>query len=161
MGAADPLFRADLVFLNRAAESPEQLLTDLARKLSARGLVTAEFEASVLAREARFPTGLPGPVVDIAVPHTDPEHIMKAFIAVVRTEAGVPFVEMATLDKRLSARLVFLLGFKDNSNQVRVLQALIENVLQGDLAEKLMLCADPQEAMGFLEGLESQFSKSA
>lgn len=126
----EPMFHRETIFLDVDANSTEQLLDVLGKKMFDLGYVTPEFREAVKIRERDFPTGLPGPICDIAVPHTDPEYVKKPFIAVVRTVECIPFIQMATKDQYLKSRLIFMLGFKTGQYQVKVLQVLINRFIK-------------------------------
>lgn len=106
------------------ADTAEDVLRVLSRRLRDLGAVTADFERAVLAREAAYPTGLPT-VVPVAIPHTDPEHVLSAGFAVATTEVPVAFGEMGTPGRTVEARLVVMLVIADAHLQVAALQHLV------------------------------------
>ena len=67
------MFHKEAVFLNIDATSTDEVLDYVYHKMHDMGYVTEEFAQAVKDREHKYPTGLPGPICDIAVPHTDPE----------------------------------------------------------------------------------------
>lgn len=136
------MFHKEAVFLNIDATSTDEVLDYVYEKMSKLGYVTEEFRQAVKEREDRYPTGLPGPICDIAVPHTDPEYVVKPFIAVVTTKQGVPFVQMATRDFYLKSKIIFVLGFKTGVYQVKILQTLIKRFIQEEKMPKEFLLAN-------------------
>ena len=97
---------------------------------------------------------MPGPIYDIAVPHTDPDYVVKPFIAVARTKEGIPFVQMGTRDLHLKTRIVFVLGFKTVKYQVKILQTLVDLFIQGTMAEEFMKVNDEDEALELLKNIK-------
>ena len=79
------MFHKEAVFLNIDATSTDEVLDYVYHKMHDMGYVTEEFAQAVKDREHKYPTGLPGPICDIAVPHTDPEYVTKPFICLLYT----------------------------------------------------------------------------
>ncbi len=80
----------------------------MADGLHAAGHVRASYKEALLAREERFPTGLPTQVMAVAIPHTDVEHVERSFISVARLAEPVAFHEMganATVDVQAGHQL--------------------------------------------------------
>lgn len=150
------LFSENYIFLDIDAKTPDDVLGYVADRMYALDMVTSEFKEAVIAREKKYPTGLPSPAIDIAVPHTDPQHVRKSFIAVVRTQNGIPFTEMSTTESSLDAHIMFILGFKNNKNQVKVLQVLVQEFIQGKKAKDFMNCKDKKSCLEILSGIEKR-----
>ncbi|MBE6083392.1 MAG: PTS sugar transporter subunit IIA [Tissierellaceae bacterium] len=148
------MFFKEAIFLDIEAKSTDDVLDYVYNKLHSLGYVTEEFRAAVKEREKKYPTGLPGPIYDIAVPHTDPDYIVKPFIAVARTKEGIPFVQMGTRDLHLKTRIVFVLGFKTGKYQVKILQTLVDLFIQGTMAEEFMKVNDEDEALELLKNIK-------
>lgn len=111
----------------------ERVLRTLAARLLASGAVTAGFEAAVLERERRYPTGLPT-VIPAAIPHTDPEHVIEPGIAVATLREPVDFGEMGgSGDATVPVRLVVMLVLREAHAQLDALQHLIQ-ALQDEAA---------------------------
>ncbi|MDO5662335.1 MAG: PTS sugar transporter subunit IIA [Brachybacterium sp.] len=121
------------------ASTAEEVLRALADRLDAAGAVTGSFTESVLAREQKYPTGLPT-VVPTAIPHTDPEHVLTPGIAVATLARSVAFGEMGSSDRQVPAELVVMLVLNDPSAQLEALQTLISR-LQDEAAVRQVLDA--------------------
>lgn len=151
------MFHKEAVFLNIDAKTTDEVLDFVYEKMHALGYVSEEFQQAVKEREDKYPTGLPGPVCDIAVPHTDPEYVVKPFIAVVTTKKGVPFVQMATRDEYLKSRIIFVLGFKTGKYQVKILQTLIRRFLQEtEMAEAFLKAEDVDSCYELLMEIQDE-----
>lgn len=113
------------IALGVAAETAEQVIDDLARRLEASGYVGATYRDAVIAREAAMPTGLPleGDLA-VAVPHTDPVHVLKPGVAIATLAKPVEFRSMEDPDEALSVRVVFALALKDKHEQIEMLQTI-------------------------------------
>ncbi|MDT0269636.1 PTS sugar transporter subunit IIA [Streptomyces sp. DSM 44915] len=119
------LIDQDCVLVDVEAASSTELLSRLADDLAERGYVADTFRDALLAREEKFPTGLPTNVLKVAIPHTDPEHVHRSFISVARLARPVAFHEMGNNAATVDVEIVFLLAIADGKSQLGTLQALI------------------------------------
>jgi PTS system galactitol-specific IIA component len=129
----DPAFvRIDVV-----APDATTLLGVMADELHAAGIVKESFKDALLAREEKFPTGLPTQVMQVAIPHTDVEHVERSFISVARLAEPVAFHEMGANARTVDVGLVCMLAVADKSSQVGTLQALIGMFSDQTVMERL------------------------
>ncbi|TIN82005.1 MAG: PTS sugar transporter subunit IIA, partial [Mesorhizobium sp.] len=83
----------------------------------------------VVRRELAIPTGLPLERSDnVAVPHTDPEHVLKPGIAMGTLKQPVTFANMEDPDEMLPVGFVFLLAINDKDKQIEALQAVMATI---------------------------------
>ena len=151
----EDMFSKEAVFLNIEASSSDDVLRYVAEKMCALGYARDGFYEALRKREDNYPTGLPGNVCDIAVPHTDPEYIVKPFVAVVTTNEGVPFVEIGTEDVMLNPRIMFVLGFKTGKYQVKILQTIIELfVQQAEMPQKMLQAQTVDDVWALLQTIQ-------
>lgn len=152
-------FSKNMMFLDNEFNNSDELFDFVYKKALENGLVREGFCEAIKEREKNYPTGLPGTAVDIAVPHTDPEYVIEPFIAVLRCQKGVPFVQMGSDDMIIHPKLFFVLGFKKEGciqYQVKALQLLIEYFIvtdNGRLANEFMQDG-PEQCMEKLFELE-------
>jgi PTS system galactitol-specific IIA component len=71
-----------------------------------------------------MPTGLPTTPVGVAVPHADPDHVRTPAVAVGRAVTPIAFAEMASPERTVEVRLVFLLALS-SKQQAAMLSALV------------------------------------
>jgi galactitol PTS system EIIA component len=102
------MLSADLCIAGLVAESSEDVVKALAQKLLAGGYVRASFEAAVIFREKRSPTGLPFPGQGVAMPHAEPEHVLRPAIAVASLAKPVSFRQMGAPGTKLQVALVIM-----------------------------------------------------
>lgn len=101
------------------------VLHALSVRLREIGAVTDTFEAAVLAREEKHPTGLPTAVA-AAIPHTDPEHVLVPGFAVAVPAQPVDFGEIGSGgDRTVAAEIVVMLVLADAGDQLTALQTLV------------------------------------
>jgi len=123
--SATSVFDPAFVRTEVPAADATSLLSAMADDLHAAGIVKDSFKSALLAREEKFPTGLPTQVMQVAIPHTDVEHVERSFISVARLAQPVAFHEMGANARTVDVRLVCMLAVADKSSQVGTLQALI------------------------------------
>lgn len=141
------LFVPELVFFDIEAENQAELFDCLGNALLEKGYVHPSWREAIATREEAFPTGLATQTVHIAIPHVDPEHIAKAYIAVVRLSQPVSFAHMGGLDEPVHAELIINLGLQQHAEeQVAVLQALM-GVFMDEAATAEVLAQNTAEGM--------------
>lgn len=119
------LFKPELVFFDIEATNKEEFFQQLGAKLDEQGYIQDTWYDAIVTREQNFPTGLQAPSTGVAIPHTDPEHLKKAYMAVVIPKAPIPFVHMGTEDEMVGAEIIINLGVEHQENQVDALQKLM------------------------------------
>lgn len=110
----DPLIRMDV-----AAENAEAVLSDVCRIAETAGFVDGCFMRNLLAREQRYPTGLPT-AVPIAIPHIQ-EGCRRSFFSISILREPVEFGSMGG-GPPVRTRLVFVFGIVNPAQQTRVLK---------------------------------------
>jgi PTS system galactitol-specific IIA component len=108
------------------AQSAEQAIRLLAARLEALGYVKPSYADAVVKREATMPTGLPlGQALNVAIPHTDPEHVIRPGVALGVLSAPVHFANMEEPDEMVPVGVVFLLAIDDRDKQIDMLQEIM------------------------------------
>lgn len=115
----------DLVFLDQTFENYEQVFNFVGDQALNLGLVEASFGQSLIDREDEFPTGLKVGEMAISISHTDPEHIKKEFISIVRPSQAVTFQAIDQPEEALDVQLIFVLGLQKAVNQLEALKAIM------------------------------------
>lgn len=127
-------FEKDFVLVDLVAENYEEVITALANRLHAAGLVEAGYGEATIERERRHATGLPTRPFPIAFPHADADGVVQSALAVATLQKPVDFLNMADPDEALPVELVIMLANKSPEEQIETLRRLAE--LFGE-AEKL------------------------
>ena len=126
MAAVDAqLFSPDLVFFDIEAKDAFELFDKLEARLAPMGYIRDTWKEAISERERSYPTGLACEAAQIAIPHTDPVHIAKPYIAVVRPSEPIAFQPMGGLGDEVKASIVINLGILRDGGQVQVLQSLM------------------------------------
>ena len=79
---------------NLDAGTCEQVLDAISDKLLQKGLIHDSFREAVKERERLYPTGIKTLRCGVAIPHVEPEHVIKNTICAVTLKQPVVFGEM-------------------------------------------------------------------
>lgn len=134
------------------ARTMEAVVGVLAERLLTLGIVTPTWRAAVVQREASMPTGLPlSDDFAVAVPHTDPEHVVRPGLAIATLAAPVAFRSMDDPDVVLPVRIVFALALRDKRQQIDMLQAIAELLQSPERLMRIAAAADGEELLSALD----------
>ncbi|MGU3432635.1 PTS sugar transporter subunit IIA [Actinomycetes bacterium M1A6_2h] len=129
------------MFINPDAPDRAALLTFLADQAHSLGYVTEKYADALIAREVKFPTGLPSRT-PAAIPHADAPLVNKSGIGVALLPNPVTFEEMGSPGRTVDVRLVLLLLVTDPSTQATILASVIKMIQSEDLIERLLALDD-------------------
>lgn len=139
------LFKPELVFFDFKATDRFDLFKKLGQKLDALGYIKDSWYEGIETREKNYPTGLAFESIAVAIPHVDPEHLEKPYIAVIKPKEPVVFEGMAGLGGEVPAQLIVNLGLTAHEEgQVAVLQALMNMFLDADAVTEIMAQTTPE-----------------
>ncbi|QYM72315.1 PTS sugar transporter subunit IIA [Pseudochrobactrum sp. Wa41.01b-1] len=131
---------ADAILLGVEAKTNEEVIRLLASRLHQLGYVKDSYADAVVKREQSMPTGLPLERTDnVAVPHTDPEHVLKAAIAMATLKTPVDFANMEDPDETVGVGTVFLLAINDKDKQIETLQSIMGAIQSPEILDGLKL----------------------
>lgn len=148
------LFKTDLVFFDFEAHDRFELFEKLGRILKERGYITDTWLEAIETRERDYPTGLAFENISVAIPHVDPEHLIKPYIAIVKPKEPVVFEGMAGIGGDVPAQLVVNLGLLAHAEgQIAVLQALMGVFVDAEAAEAVMACATADDMVATMKRL--------
>lgn len=147
---AETLFSTDLVFYDWNVANTDELFTQLRDILVSRGNVTDTWIEGITTREAKYPTGILAPTINVALPHTDPEFIKEQYIAVIRPIRPICFLSMDGSGMTVQTDLIFNLGLNGNGLQVEILQRVLNLIMDKELLGKLLEKNTPQSLVEFL-----------
>ena len=144
------LIDPQLIFTGVEARHADEVIAQLGTRLAEQGLVTENYVAAVIARESDMPTGLPLGEINVAVPHTDPEHVITPTVAVATLTRPVLFGNMEDPDEKLPVSIVFLLALKEKDKQIEMLQAIAGLIQNGSLLEEMTTATDKEDILALL-----------
>lgn len=147
------LLDRDCVAIRLNAGTAEDVIRRLASKLESKGLVRSTYAQAAVDRETTYPTGLPlGLAMNIAIPHTDPVHVIKPAIALATLAEPVAFASMEDPDETVHVGLVFLLAINDKDRQIDALQDVMTVVQSPETVERLLNADNLEDILSALDG---------
>jgi PTS system galactitol-specific IIA component len=149
--SSNKIISTDLILPRLEARTWQEVIQALGDKLQDYGYVKATYVPAVMEREGVFPTGLPLGDINVAIPHTDVEHVNKPAIAVATLARPVAFGNMGEPGNLLEARIVFLLAMNEPHAQLDLLQNLVKTFQNPQVLENLLGTASPEEIESILQ----------
>ena len=125
----------------------KEVLSNLADYLIEEKMVKESFKETILEREKSYPTGLQFDGYGIALPHTDSKHVIKSQIAIMTLEKPVKFIEMASTDKEIDVKTIFMLALKDSNQHIKILQKVMELLQDKEAMSKIESFDDSKESV--------------
>jgi PTS system galactitol-specific IIA component len=135
----------------------EGLLRELSTILERKGYVKDTYLESIITREKRFPTGLKvEDLVNIAIPHTDVENVLKPTMVVVKHSGSsdLRFCRMDEPGDEISVDVVFLLVVKEPDGYVNFLAALTGLFQDAEFIQLLRTSPPNKICAGLVERLD-------
>ncbi len=133
----------------------EDAINKAARLVFLEGIDTKPgYVDGLIKREQTFPTGLPTKPFGVAIPHADPDYIIRPGLGIVTLSSPVPFREMGNPDSEVLISLIFIVALsKDTSfEQATVLSSLMELFQDEQVLTELFNAGDPQTILSILKG---------
>jgi len=139
------LLNSKVILINIEANSQDEALIILAKKLEEVGCVKNSFKQAILDREAEFSTGLPGYGRGIAIPHADPQHVITSVMAIATLNKSVHFRMMGNHDELIDVEVIFMLALKESHSHMSVVQSLMDVIKNKRVWNKIKEAATPEE----------------
>ena len=114
-----------LILAPLSALDAADAITQLGKLLYKLGYVRDTFIDAVLEREKTYPTGLPTQEIYVAIPHTDPLHVIRPAIAIGMLDKPVAFCEMGNPASTLDVQIICLLAMAETQSLVILLRSLV------------------------------------
>jgi PTS system galactitol-specific IIA component len=119
------LLKEELMIVPLVANNREDAFEKLALGLEQHGFVKDTYLQAVKKREKDFPTGLYIGEINVAIPHTDVEHVVRCAMAVGVLENPVRFASMENPQVEIEVSIIFMLALKNAHDQPVFLQKLV------------------------------------
>ena len=149
------LLTPENIITSLSAPDAKTTIQQLSEMLTNSGCVVEGFSDDVWHREQFFPTGLPTSPYGVAIPHADPDHVLKSSIAIGILTKPVLFDQMASdHSEQVQAWIVFLMAITDKEKQISTLQEIIDLVKIPGLIDKLIAANSPQEIITHLSTID-------
>ena len=146
------LLKPELVFFDIEASDAPDLFSKLEPRLREMGYVRESWREAITEREREYPTGLACETARVAIPHTDPKHLVRPYIAVVRPRGAIAFRQMGDPDTQVDAQIVINLGIVRDGGQVQMLQNLMGVFMDSKKSGDVMAQRTPESLARVLGG---------
>lgn len=134
-----------VVLTNLASSSKEDVFKTLHEELYKNGNVKESFYEGLVKREDVFPTGLLLTTHNVAIPHTDAEHVVNSCIAVATLKNPVVFQCMEDKDKSIEVKVIFMLAMAEAHGHIEMLQKLIALIQNELFLENILNAKDANQ----------------
>ena len=119
----------------------------LVNLLEENSFVKPSFGEAVLKREKIFPTGLNTRPVNIAIPHTDAEHVNQGAIAIGVLPTPVQFVEMGSEDTVLDVSIICVLAIQEPKSLAGLLRSLALSFQKPDFLSAVVASKEKDQVL--------------
>lgn len=141
----------ELVHLNVDIKDDKEILRFLAAEMNQKGYVKESFSEALIEREGYAPTGLRTDGVGVAIPHSDPQHVIRPCVAVATLIHPVSFHEMGTSDGVVdNVQAVFCIALNEGDDHLEVLQDIISLITEGDTIPRIVGMTSKEELISEL-----------
>ena len=138
------LIKKELISICHDEFKKEDVISYLGNILLENQYIKKEYINDVLEREESFPTGLELKDIGIAIPHANPNNVLKNGISIARLKKKALFLGMET-GEEIYADIVFMLALKNSNDHIKMLQNLFLMLQKEEIMQSLMNANDENE----------------
>jgi PTS system galactitol-specific IIA component len=147
------LFDPEMIAVGAQAADTQEAIQLLGGMMAKKGYVEELYWEDVLKREETFPTGLPTQPIAIAIPHADPDRVIKSGIAIAVFEEPVKFRIMGSnMPDTLDVPVVFMLALKDFKQQTAVVRDLMLLIQSGETIRAIYGADNSRDVFQIING---------
>jgi PTS system galactitol-specific IIA component len=148
-------FKKDMILQNLKLSSKEELFKTLGGVLIKKGFCKESFVSALVKRESENPTGIDMGGFGVAIPHSDPSHVIKDGLAVGVLDAPLSFTAMGTDDEFVDAQIAFVLAITDPESHLDKMQALLRILQDKETLLALKNAKNPEDFIEIIKNKES------
>lgn len=115
----------ELILYGVEAKDANEAIDKVGNVLYVNGFVRDTYVAAVKEREVDYPTGLQLKTFGVAMPHTAGIHVIVPAICVAKLAKPVTFGHMGEPERKVDARILFMMAIKDPNKQLKMLQSMM------------------------------------
>lgn len=141
----------ELVFTKLKMEKKEDLFWKLCDNLNKNGYVKESFYEGVVKREEVFPTGLALGEYNVAIPHTEAEHVVKSCISLATLEEPVRFKNMEDDTEDVNVNIIFMLALNEAHSQLEMLKQLMQLIQNKSILKEILKAESSEEIIKIIE----------
>lgn len=138
------IFEKDQIHFFNESTTFEKVIRTMSQTLIDQDIVKGEYPDHVIAREQKFPTGLPTEPIGVAIPHTDAKWTNHNAICVGILKYPIDQIIMGTENDPVKVSIVFMLALGQSNKQLNILSKLMTVFQSADTLRQLQL-ADKDE----------------
>ena len=136
--------RKELIFTGIKGETWEEVLRGTASRLLAAGAVKEGYADAVVEREREYPTGLPIGRVNLALPHTYPQHVREHAVAIAVPAHPVLFQSMDDPDAMVEVSLLVCPLLDKMEENIQLLPSLMKYFANEEIIAELAAAGSAQ-----------------
>lgn len=156
MSTIGTLLDERLIALDADVHSDEECIRLMASRFEAYGYVRAGYGDAVIEREKTLPTGLPGKKINLAIPHTNNQLVIRPAVGVIIPHEDVEFCMMGMKATKLKCGVILPLVVKDSKQQIGMLKKIMKIIENGDLLNRMRNSKSKQEILDCLCSLNDE-----
>lgn len=141
------LVEENCVFLDQDIHTFKDVIKLIGSEFEKSKIAKASYVKAVISREKIFPTGLPANGHNIAIPHTDPEHVLRPGMGVIVTRNPIEVSMMGSPDVKLMTNIFFPLAMIEPKKQLELLRQLMNVFQNKDDIDQIFNAKDPSEVL--------------
>lgn len=143
-----------LIVAKLEVSSSEEIFKLLGQRFIDAGYTKASYIEALKEREDAFPTGIDMGGYGIAMPHTEPSHVLKNGIGIATLTKPVCFMQMGAEDEPLDVQLVFMVASSEKSH-IDLLQALLAVLRDKETVDNLIAAPDEETIVEIIRAKEN------
>lgn len=135
----------ELIMRGVDAKDAQDAIEQVGQRFLDAGFVKDTYIAAVAAREKTYPTGLQLAEIAVAMPHTDPQHVLRAGVCIAQLAHPVTFEHMGDPDTKVEAEMLFMMAILNPDEQVELLQKVLSVFQQPEVVAAFRTAQSEQE----------------
>lgn len=141
------LVEKNCILLDQDVHSFKEVIQLIGAEFEKAEIVKPSYVEVVVAREKVFPTGLAADGHNIAIPHTDPEHVLRPGMGVVVTKEPIEVSMMGSPDIKLQSKIFFPLAMEHPKKQLDLLRQLMNVFKTKEDLDTISSATTPEEVL--------------
>lgn len=144
------MVREDLILIGVEGETRDEVLNNISKVLTDKGIVKDTYAEALLQRENEFPTGLPIGEYNIAIPHTYPEHCNEIAVTVAIPKTPIMFHNMGAAEETVKVHVILCLCLQKMDDSISMLPSMMNFFADEEHIKALMVCKTADEVLKVL-----------
>ena len=141
------LVEKNCILLDQDVHSFKEVIQLIGAEFEKAEIVKPSYVEAVVAREKVFPTVLAADGHNIAIPHTDPEHVLRPGMGVVVTKEPIEVSMMGSPDIKLQSKIFFPLAMEHPKKQLDLLRQLMNVFKTKEDLDTISSATTPEEVL--------------